>query len=534
MSCLIQRVIQLQAPIQAGTDVKIYCTPDNEITQTCLYSWSTDSVCWVNYTDYNSYKTIIQNVDSDYYLRILISGDVCLVVVNGEPTTCYNITLYNENPFLQSFCDNANLFNPYLNLECALQLQQQMSDSIICMLGIPCYYFKVSPDVETVDYTFKEYVLHNVESVKIIKLMLEDGQLPNSNPQMTEFDFEWDNDWEVEIGKTEFAQKFGDTAFPKQRDFLYVPLLKRMYEVNAAYDEKQDGLMWRAVTWKLGLIKWNEKTNVDQGDFEDFIDNLTVNTYSEVFGKEHEEQRRLSGVDQADSPKYSANNLYDLWYEDAIRAGISLPDKHSMFPIQINNRSIRLANNIYNFKEQDSVITYQNGYCASSGSLSFIISTVGKKLPLETEKTILQIGDIEIKYSSKSLRMKDIEIPLEEEKTYLICLHWNKETFTVEIEVYSLWIDPEVPLYMRKPEMCEFHLDSEFTSIYDDRFDIKEKAQIVCSPWPLLITNIKLFDTKMDKETLFLESNKYTTTNPHCVLNDLARPIDAGQGFNVR
>ena len=38
----------------------------------------------------------------------------------------------------------------------------------------------------------------------------------------------------------------------------------------------------------------------------------------------------------------------------------------------------------------------------------------------------------------------------------------------------------------------------------------------------------------MTKEEIFTESNKYTTTNPHCVLNDLARPIDKGQGFNVR
>lgn len=534
MSCLIQRVLQIQTPVPAGTVIKLYCTPENEITSTCLFSWSTDSICWVNYVDFNTYKTLIQNIDSDYYLRILFTGDICMLTINGEPSTCYNITLYTENPFLQSFCDNANLFNPYLNLDCALQLQQQMSDSIICMLGIPCYYFKVTPDVDTVDYTFKEYVLHNVESVKVIKLMLQDGQLPSSNPQMTEFDFEWDNDWEVEVGKTQFAQAFGDTAFPKQRDFLYVPMMKRMYEVNAAYDEKQDGLMWRAVTWKLGLIKWNDKTNVGQNEFEDFIDNLTVNTYAEVFGKEHEEQRRLSGADQAESPKFAANNLYELWYEDAIRSGISIDDKKSVITTQINNRSVRLAVNMYDFKKQDSIITYQQGYCCESGALSFIISTVNKKLPIEVEKTLIQIGDIEVKYVSKSLRVKDLEVPIEENSTYLVGIHWNRDNFTIEMELYKLSIDQEIPVWMRKPEMFEFKLEKEVTSSYDDRFNIKEKAQVTCSPWPLMLTNIKLFDCKMDKENLFLESNKYTTTNPHCVLNDLARPVDAGLGFNVR
>lgn len=533
MSCLIKRVIQISQPM-TGHDVHVYCQPDKEITQNCMFSWSTDSLCWVNYVDYNTFLMMIQNVDSDYYLRILISGDFCLLVINGEPSTCYNISLYVENPFLQNFCGNENLFNPYLNLDCALQLQQQMSDSIICMLGIPCYYFKVSPNVETVDYTFKEYVLHNVESVKTIKLMLQDGQLPSSNPQMTEFDFEWDNDWEVEIGKTEFAQKFGDTAFPKQRDFIYVPMMKRMYEVNAAYDEKQEGLMWRAVTWKLGLIKWNDKTNVDQGGFEDFIDNLTVNTYSEVFGKEYEEQRRLSGADQAESPTYSANNLYDLWYEDAIRSSISKDDKKSVITTQINNRSVKIAANMYDFKNQDSIVTYQKGYCGESGSLSFIISSVNKKLPLEVEKTIIQIGDIEIKYSSKGLKIKDLEILLEENSTYLICLTWDKNNFAVNLDTYKLYIDPEIPLWKRKPEMCEFHTKDSLATVYDDRFDIRQQVPVMISPWPLMMTNIKLFDCKMNKEQLFLESNKYTTTNPHCVLNDLARPIDSGLGFNVR
>lgn len=533
MSCLIQRVIQLKEPISTN-DIKVYCTPENEVTQNCLFSWSTDSLCWVNYTDYNTFKTVTSTLDSDFFLRILIRGDFCLLVVNGQQTNCYSISIYEENPFLQTFCDNENLFNPYLNLDCALQLQQQMADSIICMFGIPCYYFKVTPDADTADYTFKEYVLHNVESVKMIKLMLQDGQLPSSNPQMTEFDFEWDNDWEVEIGKTDFAQKFGDTAFPKQRDFLYVPMMKRMYEVNSAYDEKQEGLMWRSTTWKLGLIKWNEKTNVSQGGFEDIIDSMLVNTYSETFGKEFEEQARLSGAPQIDNPKYSANNLYDLWYEDAIRSGISKIDKKSIVKAQVNNRSIQICANMYDFKSQDSVVTYQNGYCADSGGLSFFCSTVGKNLPLELEKNLITIGDIEVKYVSKMLRIKDIEFELEENKTYLVCIRWSKPNFTCEMDVYELWIDEEIPIYMRKNEMCELRYKEGKVTIYDDRFDIKEKASIELSPFPLMMTNIKLFDSQMSKEKIFTESNKYTTNDPHCVLNDLARPIDRGQGFNVR
>ena len=93
------------------------------------------------------------------------------------------------------------------------------------------------------DYTFKEYLLHNVVDMKHLKLVCQDGTMPSSKPQMTEFDFDWETDWEVEISKTAFAKAFGDKAFPKQRDIIWIPLMGRMWEVNSAYKEKNEAYM---------------------------------------------------------------------------------------------------------------------------------------------------------------------------------------------------------------------------------------------------------------------------------------------------
>ena len=65
-------------------------------------------------------------------------------------------------------------------------MQQQLSDQVICTLGIPVYYFRVVPDEDTKSYTFKEYVLHNVQSVKQIKMMIQDGTMPSSKPTLSE------------------------------------------------------------------------------------------------------------------------------------------------------------------------------------------------------------------------------------------------------------------------------------------------------------------------------------------------------------
>lgn len=228
-----------------------------------MYSWSSDGVCWTNWTNIHNYNHICSKLEGDFFLRVLFTGGITMVKYNGVIVNCYNITLDTSNVFLQDFCSNTNLFQPYNNLDCALQLQQQLSDSIVCMFGIPIYYFRVVPQVDTADYTFKEYVMHNVESVKQLKLMIPDGQMPSSKPIFSEMDFDWEVDWDVELGKSQFANAFGDEVFPKQRDLIYIPMMKRMWEVNSAYDEKNEGLMWRSTTWKLALVKYNEKSNIE-------------------------------------------------------------------------------------------------------------------------------------------------------------------------------------------------------------------------------------------------------------------------------
>ena len=306
MGCPIKRIIQFQEA-DIYKPIEIYDDQHINVTNQCKYSWSSDSVCWTNWVNYESYKNITPQLDSDFYLRILIFGSLSEIFFNGVLNSCYNICIDNTNPFLAEFCNNTNLFQPYNNLDCALLLQQQLSDSIVCMFGIPVYYFQVQPREESIDYTFKEFKMHDVVNVKQIKLMIQDGAMPSSNPKLTDFDFDWETDWETEISKTQFAKAFGDNAFPTANDFLYIPMMKRMWEVNAAYDEKQEGLLWRSTTWKLSLVKYNDATNVITDKFDNIIDDWIINTYDNTFGDlEKIEQERESGTNQIDSPKFAA------------------------------------------------------------------------------------------------------------------------------------------------------------------------------------------------------------------------------------
>lgn len=545
MSCVLKRILQFKEAIVFGP-IQIFDESNNDVTNTCMFSWSTDGVCWTSMVDYNSYLKIAKNIETDFYLRISIITTIGKVSVNGIDTACYTICNDTTNIFLEDFCGQANLFNPYANLDCALFLQQQLSNSVICMFGIPVYYFKVKPTRTTADYTFKEYVLHNVESVKQIQLIVPDGQMPSSKPQFSDMDFDWEVDWECEIGKSQFATAFGDTEFPKQRDFVYIPMMKRMWEVNSAYDEKNEGLMWRPTTWKLGLVKWQDKTNVDYSNFDTIIDNLVVNTYDNVFSElELNEESRTTATAQASSPTYTASNIDNIYLSDYIRkqmtkSSITIADK------QFNNKSAIVAKNIYTFNSIDSMINYQKGYCGESGVLSFILCTNGYSS--DELSSIISFGNINIKTNGKIIKIGDASDSLLKTwtsktssgtyDTYMVICRWDRLTYTTEIHSYPYVIPQDIPAYKINPAMNYFNFipanEANNTASYNDDFITEKSAEVVVRAYPYSITNIKLYNAYLSEEESIKESCKYTTTHKSCVINDVARKINSGQGYNVK
>jgi hypothetical protein len=435
------------------------------------------------------------------------------------------------------------------------------------MLGIPAYYFRVLPDADTADWTFKEYILHSIESVKYIKLMCEDGALPSSRPQMTEFDFDWENDWEVEMSKTAFASAFGDTAFPKQRDLVYVPMMKRMYEVNSAYDEKNEGLMWRSTTWKLALVKYNDKDNVDHGSYEELIDTLVENQYMDMWNAiEENEQSRQSGYGQTQEPTFAATNLYSVFTSDSIRREISTDI--DIIEKQTNHNSAVVTRNAYSGKSSGSIVTYQKPYCGDDGTVivqvcipsgdEFLNVISGDKFRWNTD--IVTAGDISLKCSGnvtktrQTVRGKYIdsiegsitfsfggtEVPMTvkpvEQQNIILCCRWNRKNFVNELTVYENKCRTDDSIGRLKQSNWYYDFVNPLTSAapYNNDFSTACGVGVSCRPWPVKIGYVKLFKTYLDNKRMVIESTKYSTTEDDCVINDLARPLFGEHGYNVR
>lgn len=540
MACTILRILTFKEAFPFS-QIRILDLAGTDMTNIYQYSWSTDGVCWTCWCDYNTYQQHARNIETDFYLRILVSGSIGKVFVGGSLTNCYNICIKPET-YDYNACDDPNLFQPYANLDCALLLQQQIADTIICMLGIPVYYFRCDPDKSTADFTFKEFVMHNVVDCKQLKLMIKEGQMPSSNPKLTELDFEWEVDWETELSKTQFAKAFGDTAVPKARDFLYIPLMKRMWEVNAAYDERNEGFMWRSTTWKLALVKYTDSTNVLADGFDQVIDQFVGKYYQDTFGDLEEiEQDRESGYAQVAQPKFAANNLYNIFMEDAVRKQFTKDDASILDKIYCHHNSV-VARNIYKFKNGNGCVTYQKGICGDCGTISMIIETPGH-LGGDVSKYIAEFGPIgfEVAYDDKtkefSLGVEDLITTLQPFSTYLVIYRWNRNTVTKELLVYRHTHRKDFPIYLLKPEHYFFDLDNpvaELVGKYNEDYNIETPQPCQIHPWPLQATNIKLYNRYLDADEAIKETIKYTTTDERCVFADLARPLNSGQGFTVR
>lgn len=538
----IERVLTLDEAIR-WSSISLMIT-DTDITVSCSYSWSPDKNQWSCWSDYNTYKRICSTLDSDYYLRIRFKTQtVPSLYINNVLVSecCYSITLYLGNPFLINPCNilESSGFDLYCGWECAMQMQQQLSDQVICMVGIPIFYFRVQPDASTKSYTFKEYVMHGVESVKQLKMMIPDGTMPSSKPTLTEWDLEFETDWETELSKTQFATAFGTDAFPKQRDFIWVPLQKRMYMVNTAYDEKNEGLMWQATTWKLALVKWQDQSNIDTTSIESMLDDLIVNNYSDVFERGEHREGELTGTIQLESPRTSANNIYNITNSDHTRSAITI-DKMKIVDRQINHESIIVTKNKYIFTP-DSEIHYQKGWCGSEGTLSLIFD-FQKNTDDDEIKNIITIGNWKLNFqrnpSNQKLgylifEEKNIEITLGE--TYMCVVRWGRQLGQTSLCIYKQIYPDDVPSFKLKPTMFKFDFENgqtESTKL-DERLISSTEVPAVLHGYPLQVASVKLYNRYIDYSQ-FEELLKYTTKDEYCIINDQARPLNTGLGYSVR
>ena len=197
-------------------------------------------------------------------------------------TDCLDPYLYTGCANIRVNCDNNNLFQPY-NLGKSQQVYLQLSNMVSDIFGHQVSYFRTEPDLRTKDVILMEYSLYNVVDENTIKILVPNNEFPQESSisyDMFGMDFE---EFEIHITKQEFESKFGYGKQPRNKDYMYIPIINKMYTVSSI--SLGDRFNAAVSYWKLKLTKYSESTAVEENQFSTLTDNL-ITGIEEVFGAE--------------------------------------------------------------------------------------------------------------------------------------------------------------------------------------------------------------------------------------------------------
>lgn len=566
-SCAPVQVITVNEPVNSIDDIIIYKSGTAESggcvygTSELKYSHSIDSVCWTCWNSYDDELSQTIDVKTDFFLRFQVKGQVSSLYIketNGNYIKTYNYSSSILSGFNFTGCSldsasNPNQYNPYANMDCAIGLQQQLSETVACMFGIPIYYFKVSGVKDSADITFKEYALKSVTSVKQIKMVIKDGAMPSSKPDFNDFGIDWQSDWEVEITKGMFATAFGTTEQPTEGDMVYVPMMKRMWQVNEAYDEKNDSLMWMSTTFKLALVKYQDEAMVDKetNGFENVINDIVKNKYEDLFG---DQEGLDSGIEASEPVEARPDNMIPVFESDSCRKYISVKETNIINAnssadaesMSLYYKGTLIADTYYDFNDKTNVdvnnpvrIEYQRQYCGDELSVSFIIKLDENSIAnVKSDGTVLSIGNVKLKYKVNGavnknekttvslyiINNKKLEVTLNLGSWYLIVFRTSKSLNVSDLSAYIYTYPQSIPLY--KLRKFYFYIDIDngevITSKWSAEFNVSTKCSIRIYDIGGQITNIKVADSYIyNVSDLMMQY----PTNQHLLVNDTARPI---------
>lgn len=525
-SCSPIQILNIDMAVNDADDVKVYDMCDVEYSMSQLkYAYSVDGVCWSCYMTYEDIVSNTINEISDFFIRLKVPGEIGKVEVNGEETTDYTTALDSELQ-LTSYCDTQNNYNPYINMDNAIQLQQALSDQVVCTIGIPVYYFKASGNANSADMTFKEYALKKIDSVKQIKLVIGDGQMPSSKPEFAEIGLDWQTDWQTEISKSMFATAFGINAQPMEGDLVYIPMMKRMWMVNEAYDERNGALMWQSTTWQVFLTKYQADASMDLNVHEDFVDSLVKNKYEDLFG---DSEPLDSGMESTTLTTSRPANMYSVYQSDATRKYMTC-DTINFQQTALYHRGTLVMDNCYSFLPSigDASIVYQRPYCGTDGSLSFIIRcTVGNIY----EGTLFKLGHISFNVSQSNDNsyitcnvIDDKKLTLKNNEWYYIQVRWSKSLHTFDMMAAHYTYPDGIPIYKLTNYHYIFDINGAQQQVgkWNTELQISDKTEFTAFGFYGNISNIKMMDV-YDQNTS--ELMMQYPTNAHLLINDTARPL---------
>lgn len=178
--------------------------------------------------------------------------------------------------------DRLSTFQPY-SVDNAVGIYQELTFQTNRIFGQDVVYFRTEPDRKSGDYIFKEWTIFKVVDRKCLKVLIPGNNIPDNKPTFQDSGIGFQMPFEIHIDHRYFQTIFGKDSQPRKRDFLYFPLLNRMYEIQGSYLYR--GFMMTPSYWKMQLKAYNPNIDTIIPEKEKtVIDNLILSS-EDAFGQ---------------------------------------------------------------------------------------------------------------------------------------------------------------------------------------------------------------------------------------------------------
>lgn len=204
---------------------------------------------------------------------------------SNTPNTYAPLTQCSDEGCTSIIAKTDPSFKPY-NVDSAIGMFKELSFYTNVIFGHEVVYFRTLPESDSGDFVFKEWTLFKNVDRKCLKVAVPKNAFPSNQPKFAEFGLDFELPFEVHVDHRYFQSIFGKKSQPRYRDFLYFPLINRMYEVQGSYLHR--GFMMEPTMWKVSLKKYNP--NIDMlltDDSRHFLDNVVSNA-EQLFGEDVE------------------------------------------------------------------------------------------------------------------------------------------------------------------------------------------------------------------------------------------------------
>lgn len=547
--------ITLTEPLEfTATGLDYYIPTDDNNYFEYEYRWSYTNTTFSEFAELNDGTTYgdiffmqfdpTKNLWIDTKLEVAAIGannTLSLLSINYEYTpedgtivSCPNVCFddescdsfgYNGCANIRVECVDGQLFNPYA-LGKTTNLYKQLVTLTSDIFGHDVQYFRTEPDLRTTDVILMEYSLHNVVAQDTVKIVVPDNEFPSEANTYDIFGIEF-AEFEVHITAQEFEKVFGSGKIPRSKDYMYIPIIGRMYEISSLSiaDEFNKSKSY----WRIKLVKYQDRTSVFKNEFEDATDNL-VTGVEEIFGEriqdEYEQNRKPEQFQSVTS-----------LYRDGIRSFVSKNIK--IVDYDLKNRWTVVSKNYYDLSiadVDDLVLQYNATSKVGTNENAAFVGWFKPQFDSTDNTEYFLFGDNAAMTGFK-LCLSNTEftfnvngntetfthgITLDSEKWYSYIVNLSNEFQTTGVYIYSL--DPQSNILGGPlPQSGNNNLNLEFSEV---------KTNIMQITWDsgtsyglkannMFMTNIRVFETPIELEQHSNVLNQYVVRD-----NQLATIID--------